>query len=91
MTCTTGTIRSAGYVVDAITFRSGADTKRRTEPYRLVATGLRWYLLAWDLDRTDWRTFRLDRMSEVLEPPELRDALLRVADRLSRAAAERRA
>ncbi|MDP3893817.1 YafY family protein [Nocardioides sp.] len=39
--------------------------QRYAEPVRLVATGRRWYLLAWDLDREDWRTFRLDRMSEV--------------------------
>ena len=38
---------------------------RRVEPYQLVATGRRWYLLAFDLERDDWRTFRLDRMSEV--------------------------
>lgn len=38
-------------------------TRRRVEPYRLVATGRRWYLLAYDLDREDWRTFRLDRIS----------------------------
>jgi predicted DNA-binding transcriptional regulator YafY len=36
---------------------------RRVEPYRLVATGRRWYLMAFDLDRDDWRTFRLDRMT----------------------------
>lgn len=39
-------------------------TERRLEPYRLVATGRRWYLLAFDLDREDWRVFRLDRMSD---------------------------
>jgi predicted DNA-binding transcriptional regulator YafY len=33
---------------------------------RLVATGRRWYLLAWDVDRDDWRVFRLDRMHEVV-------------------------
>ena len=38
---------------------------RRVEPYQLVATGRRWYLLAFDLDRDDWRTFRLDRIAEV--------------------------
>ena len=43
----------------------GEVTERRVEPYRLVATGRRWYLLAWDVDRDDWRTFRLDRISEV--------------------------
>ena len=46
---------------------SGEQSSRRAEPYRLVATTSRWYLLAWDLDRADWRSFRLDRMSEVRE------------------------
>ncbi|WP_243228777.1 YafY family protein [Microbacterium sp. CIAB417] len=36
---------------------------RRTEPHAVVAREGRWYLLAWDLDSADWRTFRLDRMS----------------------------
>jgi len=40
----------------------GTATTRTTEPHRLVHTGRRWYLVAWDLDRTDWRTFRLDRL-----------------------------
>ena len=39
--------------------------ERRVEPYALVATGRRWYLMAWDLERDDWRTLRLDRMSDV--------------------------
>lgn len=43
--------------------RAGTPTDRRLEPYGLVATGRRWYLLAFDLDRDDWRTLRLDRMS----------------------------
>ncbi len=38
---------------------------RRVEPYQLVATGRRWYLMAFDLDRDDWRSFRLDRMRDV--------------------------
>jgi len=45
--------------------RDGAHTDRRVEPVRVVATGRRWYLMGWDLDREDWRTFRLDRMDEV--------------------------
>jgi predicted DNA-binding transcriptional regulator YafY len=45
--------------------RSGEQSERVVEPYRLVATGRRWYLLAWDTDRADWRTFRLDRMRDV--------------------------
>jgi predicted DNA-binding transcriptional regulator YafY len=40
----------------------GADTVRVTEPYRLVSSGRRWYLLAWDVGRQDWRTFRVDQM-----------------------------
>ncbi|TCN55981.1 putative DNA-binding transcriptional regulator YafY [Rhodococcus sp. SMB37] len=40
-------------------------TPRRIEPYRLVASDRRWYLLAYDLDRDDWRSFRVDRMSAV--------------------------
>jgi predicted DNA-binding transcriptional regulator YafY len=43
--------------------RDGADSIRRVEPYRLVYTGRRWYLLGWDLDRADWRTFRADRLT----------------------------
>ncbi len=39
-------------------------TSRRVEPCRLVGLGARWYLVAYDCDRDDWRTFRIDRMSE---------------------------
>jgi predicted DNA-binding transcriptional regulator YafY len=41
----------------------GTSTVRTTEPHRLVHTGRRWYLVAWDLDRDDWRTFRVDRIT----------------------------
>jgi predicted DNA-binding transcriptional regulator YafY len=41
----------------------GAMTSRITEPMRLVHTGRRWYLAAWDLGRKDWRTFRVDRIA----------------------------
>jgi predicted DNA-binding transcriptional regulator YafY len=51
---------SAGYVD-----RAGNPTQRRLEPYRLVTTGRRWYLLAYDRDRKDWRSLRLDRMADV--------------------------
>jgi predicted DNA-binding transcriptional regulator YafY len=59
--------------------RDGSEGTRRVEPHRLVCTGRRWYLLGWDLDRDDWRTFRVDRIERVLatglrfpprEPPE---------------------
>ncbi len=42
----------------------GAESRRQVEPYRLVSTGWRWYLVAYDLGREDWRTFRVDRVSE---------------------------
>ncbi len=45
--------------------RAGRDTERRVEPYRIVVLGRRWYLLAFDLERADWRTFRLDRIRSV--------------------------
>lgn len=37
--------------------------RRRVEPHHLVAWRTHWYLVAWDLDRDDWRTFRTDRMT----------------------------
>jgi predicted DNA-binding transcriptional regulator YafY len=43
---------------------AGSGSERRVEPYRLVSYGRRWYLVAFDLERTDWRTFRVDRLSE---------------------------
>jgi predicted DNA-binding transcriptional regulator YafY len=43
----------------------GAESTRHAEPFRLVAVGQRWYLVAYDIDRADWRTFRVDRVSRV--------------------------
>jgi predicted DNA-binding transcriptional regulator YafY len=43
-------------------------SQRRVEPYRIVNSGQRWYLVAWDLDREDWRTFRVDRIREGMSP-----------------------
>jgi predicted DNA-binding transcriptional regulator YafY len=40
----------------------GATGSRTVEPHRLVATGRRWYLVAYDLGRDDWRIFRVDRL-----------------------------
>ncbi|TDO46885.1 putative DNA-binding transcriptional regulator YafY [Kribbella sp. VKM Ac-2527] len=60
--------------------KGGASTIRTTEPHRLVHTGRRWYLVAWDIDRDDWRTFRVDRMSPRIptgprfKPRDLSDA-----------------
>jgi predicted DNA-binding transcriptional regulator YafY len=41
----------------------GARTERRVEPHRLVSLGRRWYLVAYDLGRQDWRSLRLDRLT----------------------------
>lgn len=48
--------------------RAGQSSQRRVEPYRQVLLGRRWYLLGWDLDRLDWRTFRLDRITDLTTP-----------------------
>jgi predicted DNA-binding transcriptional regulator YafY len=42
----------------------GSETRRLAEPYRLVAAGRRWYLLAYDNERHDWRIFRIDRLRD---------------------------
>lgn len=43
--------------------RDGSLATREVEPYRLIHNGPRWYLLSWDVDRADWRTFRVDRVT----------------------------
>ncbi|MFJ5230455.1 helix-turn-helix transcriptional regulator [Kitasatospora sp. NPDC088391] len=43
--------------------RSSGPAERHTEPHHLVRVGRRWYLVAYDLDRQDWRIFRLDRLA----------------------------
>ena len=57
--------RDREHVTASYVDRSGAGTERRLEPYQLVTTGRRWYLLAYDRDRQDWRSLRLDRMGDV--------------------------
>ncbi|MEU5766850.1 helix-turn-helix transcriptional regulator [Streptomyces asoensis] len=44
--------------------KDGTESRRLTEPHRLVSTGQRWYLVAYDLGREDWRTFRVDRIGD---------------------------
>ncbi|MEU4703233.1 helix-turn-helix transcriptional regulator [Nonomuraea dietziae] len=41
----------------------GGVTTRSVEPHSLVSFGRHWYLVAWDTDRDDWRTFRVDRLT----------------------------
>lgn len=45
--------------------RDGPETRRLVEPDRLVSSGWGWYLLAWDVGRRDWRTFRVDRLDRI--------------------------
>ncbi|MFE1833629.1 helix-turn-helix transcriptional regulator [Streptomyces sviceus] len=45
----------------------GSASRRTVEPHRLVCSERRWYLVAWDLDRDGWRTFRVDRITP--KPP----------------------
>lgn len=42
----------------------GTESDRRAEPHGLVSVGHRWYLVAFDIDRDDWRIFRVDRVRE---------------------------
>ena len=42
--------------------RDGTESRREVEPHALVNLGRRWYLIAWDQRRDDWRTFRVDRL-----------------------------
>jgi predicted DNA-binding transcriptional regulator YafY len=44
--------------------RDGADSRRDVEPHALVNLGRRWYLVAWDRRREDWRSFRVDRLTK---------------------------
>ncbi len=44
--------------------KEGNETRRLVEPHKLVTVGQRWYLVAWDVRRDDWRTFRVDRTSK---------------------------
>ena len=73
--------------------RDGAESRREVESHALVNLGRRWYLLAWDCAREDWRTFRLDRLANPAstgvrfaprDPPS-KDVAAYVAKRLSSA------
>ncbi|MFD0278016.1 helix-turn-helix transcriptional regulator [Kitasatospora sp. NPDC127111] len=70
----------------------GAETRRLIEPDRLVSAGRRWYLVGYDLDRDDWRLFRVDRISRPFatgarftpRPLPAEDAAAYVASKLRR-------
>jgi len=60
------TLSAAVHAREELRFGYGEDDdapSRRVQPHHLVAWGGRWYLVAWDLDRDDWRTFRADRIA----------------------------
>lgn len=66
------TLGTAAHTHQDVRFRyegkAGVVTRRRVEPYRLVQLSRGWYVLGWDRDRGAWRTFRLDRISELSVP-----------------------
>ncbi len=58
-------VGAAVHAREVLRFDYGAESDRpprRAEPHHLITWDGRWYLVAWDLDRADWRIFRLDRM-----------------------------
>ncbi|MGW0846257.1 helix-turn-helix transcriptional regulator [Streptomyces sp. NPDC002787] len=76
---------------------NGEASSRRVEPHRLVHTGRRWYLVARDQDRDDWRTFRVDRIDDAhstgtrFVPHDPPDAAAYVADSVTAAPYRHRA
>ncbi|MBA3839271.1 MAG: WYL domain-containing protein [Thermoleophilaceae bacterium] len=73
--------------------RDGAEGRREVEPHSLVNLGRRWYLLAWDRGRRDWRTFRVDRLAGpaatgarfAAREPRAKDATAYVSESISAA------
>jgi len=64
LTVLAAAVRDNERVRFAYTARDQAGTRREVEPHSLVNAGRRWYLVAYDLGRDDWRTFRVDRIAE---------------------------
>ncbi|MFE0146282.1 helix-turn-helix transcriptional regulator [Nonomuraea sp. NPDC059007] len=61
------TIAAAAWARECLRFdyraHDGTPSRRTAEPYRLVHSGRRWYLVGWDVERRDWRTYRVDRLT----------------------------
>src|SRR3954469_8274874 len=66
LTVIAGACRDAECIRFAYRSRESVDTRREVEPHSLVNLGRRWYLIAWDRGREDWRTFRLDRLTRLM-------------------------
>jgi predicted DNA-binding transcriptional regulator YafY len=64
LTVIAGTCRNAECLRFGYRSRDGTESRREVEPHSLVNRGRRWYLVAWDRSREDWRTFRIDRLSK---------------------------
>lgn len=65
LTALAAAVRDTERVRFSYTARDQAPSKREAEPHSLVNAGRRWYLVAWDCGRSDWRTFRVDRIEKV--------------------------
>src|SRR3954467_2083794 len=63
LTVLAAAVRDHERVRFAYTARDRAGSRREAEPQSLVNAGRRWYLVAWDCGRQDWRTFRVDRIA----------------------------
>ena len=63
LTVVAAACRDAERVRFAYRGRDGRSSRREVEPHSLVNVGRRWYLVAWDRHREDWRTFRVDRLA----------------------------
>ena len=62
-------VASAGRIRFAYSDQHGRQSTRTVEPYRHVLRAGHWYLVAFDVDRRDWRTFRFDRISDIESVP----------------------
>lgn len=62
LTVIAGACRDREHLRFAYRSRDDTETRRLVEPHSLVNLGHRWYLVAWDCEREDWRTFRVDRL-----------------------------
>jgi len=63
LTSISGAIRAAETLRFDYRSHTGEETRRNVEPHRIAHWSRKWYLVGWDTDRADWRTFRVDRIS----------------------------
>lgn len=79
------------------TDHQGRDSRRHVGPHRLVHSGRHWYLVAFDVDRAEWRSFRVDRVTDPVDtgeravPADPPDAVRFVADAVTTAPYRHRA